>query len=41
MLFFWCGFFSLIVSILNISMGYNDRLFLDEQNRIIKENIYV
>lgn len=41
MLFFWCGFFSLIVSILNISLGYNDRLFLDEQNRIIKENIYV
>lgn len=41
MLFFWCGFFSLIISILNISLGYNDRLFLDEQNRIIKENIYV
>ncbi len=41
MLFFWCVFFSLIVSILNISQGYNERIYLDEQDKIIKENIYV
>ncbi len=41
MLFFWCGFLSLIVSILNLSSGYNERLYLSEQDKIIKENIYV
>ncbi|MBC6577759.1 hypothetical protein GW658_21470 [Escherichia coli] len=41
MLFFWCVFFSLIVSILNISQSYNERIYIDEQDRIIKENIYV
>ncbi|HAW3343481.1 TPA: hypothetical protein JLS65_004128 [Escherichia coli] len=41
MLFFWCGFFSSIVLILSLSQGYNERLYLDEQDRITKENIYV
>ncbi len=41
MSFFWCVFFSLIVTILNLSQGYNERIFFDEQKRIIKENIYV
>ncbi len=41
MLFFWCGFFSSIALILSLSQGYNERLYLDEQDRITKENIYV
>ncbi|HFO4777172.1 TPA: hypothetical protein ACHJW3_004784, partial [Escherichia coli] len=41
MLLFWCGFFSSIALILSLSQGYNERLYLDEQDRITKENIYV
>lgn len=41
MLFFWYAFFSSIVLILSLSQGYNERLYLDEQERITKENIYV
>lgn len=41
MLFFWCGFLSLIVSILDLSSGYNERIYIEKQNDIIKRNMYI
>ncbi|HCB9839974.1 TPA: hypothetical protein M2Q89_004858 [Escherichia coli] len=41
MLIFWSAFFSVLVSMLSIASGYNERSFFFEQNKIIKENMYV